>query len=214
MRSRTVLIGLTLCLALGASVANATLITFNFRENLSDNQHAVTYTKGGVQLNVSAFKDAASANLNRSLAGLGVTGNPGFGNVGFGPTGPLATPGPIVSESLLMEFLGVRLTLVSVLIDSFAAADTFDIQADGSLLASLVRGDTTGTGQDNRLWTAPDAVAATAGNSFRLAATNGGVRIAEMTFAVPEPTTLAIMVLGLAGLAYRMRQAARQAVIT
>jgi hypothetical protein len=88
------------------------------------------------------------------------------------------------------------------------AADTFDILADGNLLTSVVRSATSGSGPDNRLWTVADPGAARANADFRFVATNGAVRIAELTFSVPEPSTLAIMALGLTGFGYRKRLAA------
>lgn len=212
MRISRLLACLTFCSTLGAGAANASLINFSFRDNLSDNQHSVTYTRSPVQLDVSAFKDAANANVNRALAGLGVTGNPNTGNMAYGARGADST-GPIVAESLLMQFTMLsgltNLTLVSVLIDNMAPADTFNIGADGSFFASIARSDTTGSGQDDRLWTAPDSGAATAIGSFAFVATNGGVRIAEATFSVPEPATLGVVALGLAGMSYRGRRRAR-----
>lgn len=191
------------CAVAAAGTAQAGLITFNFQENLSDNLPTVSYVQENVEMDVSAFRNGATANVNRGAAGLGVTGAPpaapNQGELGAG----LDAGGNQSLESLLFDFTKLTgtpdLTLYSVLISGFQRTDTLDAFVDEVLIGTITFANTLATVPNGsiRIWYPVNAVAS---DSFRLTAATGGVRIARVTVAVPEPGTLAVLALGLAAL--------------
>jgi hypothetical protein len=185
-------------LSMASVFANAGLITFDF--TAGPNAHEITFTDSDYTLIVAGFIDGDAATLNHGGDALSVLGG----------TGNRINPGDLVSFSLfdaaddavifdslkLVFSVGTGVSLFS----RESAIVTFDADADVEIQG-------TGTNDEGlESFTITDLNS----SSFDLAtlADVNGFRLAgiELEIAsVPEPTTLAIFGLGLAGLAFRRK---------
>jgi len=180
---KTILAVTTLCLSLNAS---ANLI-FDFGAG-SDTEHSLVYPLGDYMLTVSAFNEDGSDGLvHRNSSGLGVRSNPDNNRLGASTNGYESLLFTLTNAGLPANFWG-------------------SINIVFSLWDNADRARVVGSGVQNATYTGNAGVYTTAfsGDTFEIRGrTQGdGIRVAQVTF-VPEPSTLAILSIGLLGLAIR-----------
>lgn len=175
--------------------ASASLI-FNFDQDLSDDQHSVNYTVGGYTLNVAAFESTSVANVHRQWNGLGVDGS--------GPQTNISAP-----ESIVFKLDKVFNGTVEILFTNWNRFDMAEVSGSAvstEVIAGVAANPFTSLFSGTEFTVTALEVANTINDKFRIQSITF---TPDLSQAIPEPSTIAVLSLGLIGLGLRRRKSSK-----
>jgi len=176
--------------------SQAALITFDFTDDTANLQSVVTLTSGGYSLELSAFNDLTPADITAPASGLGL------GVSGGGNGGRLGG-----SDNINFSLLGGdTFDFINVLFNTTGNNNPLSVGETATISFSDLSQETI-NGNDAGTFTSQTVDA----SSFNISGSDNGFRIlgvelnivdtiTDPVSSVPEPTTLAIFSLALAGL--------------
>jgi len=183
---KRLLITFTLFISLNSQ---AGIITFNFEEDLSDDQHSISYISDYFTLTVEAFNpNGSNGDISRWIDGLGVSTNPDSNRLGL-------------NEYITFTLEGASFDMITLLFPTNAGGNKNALGGLDVANISFDDGNNESFSGYTTSWTSQKVDASSF--TIRASGNGNGFRVREVQFDVPEPTTLAIFALGLIGLASR-----------
>lgn len=179
------ILGVTVFLA-SVTSALATPVTYDFRNN-SD---CGNFNSSSETCNVNLTTMTVTSNIsmmNNNSNGIGINGGQAANSIGSG-------------ESLTFDFGSQFAALLSGIIfeknntGNDAGAGSFDVYIDSIFSETISWADGSGNTQ-----VAETFIGTTYVQKTEIRGQSGAFRVSQLTFAVPEPSILALFVIGLAG---------------